>query len=152
MRGKVFLLAAILLALAAVLAQYWPLDRTPPEIQIQPAPGKYREKISVTLTTEPDAEAFIAIGDGQPMPYIVPLQLKRDEVIRYFAKDRYGNQSSETVARYEVRLDTVPPVSAASPRGGKYFHPVSVRLNTEDGGVVHYTTDGTKPTLESQTY
>jgi len=152
MRGKVFLLVAILLALVAVLAQYWPLDRTPPEIQIQPAPGKYREKINVTLTTEPDAEAFIAIGDGQPMPYIVPLQLKRDEVIRYFAKDRYGNQSSETVAMYEVRLDTVPPVSVASPRGGKYFHPVSVRLNTEDGGVVHYTTDGTKPTLESQTY
>ena len=152
MRGKVFLLLSILLALVAVLAQFWPLDRTPPEVQIQPAPGKYHEKILVTLTAEPDAELFIATGDGQPMPYFVPLQLKKDAVIRYFAKDRYGNLSTENVARYEVRLDTVPPVSAASPRGGKYIHPVSVRLNTEEGGVVHYTTDGSKPTRKSQSY
>ena len=39
MKGKFFLLMAILLALVAVLAQFWPLDRTPPEVQIQPAPG-----------------------------------------------------------------------------------------------------------------
>ncbi len=152
MRGKVFLFLAILLAVVAVLAQFWPFDRTPPDVQIQPAPGKYHEKIQVKLTTEPDAELFIATGDGQPMPYLVPLQLKKDTVVRYFAKDRYGNLSTESIARYEIRLDTVPPVSTASPRGGKYFHPVSVRLNTEDGGVVHYTTDGSKPTRTSQTY
>lgn len=152
MKGKGFLLAAILLALIAVLAQFWPLDRTPPEVQIQPAPGKYNEKIQVTLTTEPDADLFIAMSDQQPMPYTAPLQLKRGTTIRYFARDRFGNLSTESVARYEVRLDTVSPVSVASPRGGKYFHPVSVRLKTEEGGVIHYTTDGSKPTRSSETY
>jgi sugar lactone lactonase YvrE len=152
MKGKFFLLMAILLALVAVLAQFWPLDRTPPEVQIQPAPGKYNEKIEVTLSTEPGADLFIALGDQQPMPYVAPVPLKRDTVLRYFARDRYGNVSEEIAASYELRLDTVPPVSVASPRGGKYFHPVSVRLNTEEGGVIHYTTDGSEPTRISQTY
>ncbi len=128
MRGRLFLLLAILLALVAVLAQFWPLDRTSPEVLIQPAPGKYNEEIQVALTTEPGADVFIALGDNEPMPYIAPLNLKKVAVVRYFARDRFGNQSTETSATYEVRLDTVPPASAASPRGGKYFHPVSVRL------------------------
>ncbi len=152
MKGKFFLFLAILLALVAVLAHFWPFDRTPPEVRIQPSPGKYNEKIQVTLTTEPGADLFIAIGDQQPMPYISPLQLRKDTVVRYFARDRFGNLSSESVAGYEVRLDTVPPVSVASPRGGKYFYPVSVRLKTEEGGMIHYTTDGSKPTRISQTY
>lgn len=152
MKGKVFLILAIFLALVAVLAQFWPFDHTPPEVQIQPAPGKYNEEIEVTLTTETGADLFFALGDQQPMPYVAPLQLKRDTVIRYYARDRYGNLSTESEARYEVRLDTVPPVSIASPRGGKYFHPVSVRLKTEEGAVIHFTTDGSKPTRLSQTY
>jgi len=152
MRGKVFLFLAILLALLAILSRFWPFDHTPPEVKIQPAPGKYNEKIQVTLTTEPGAHLFIALGEGQPMPYLDPLQIRRDTVIRYFARDRYGNISAESVAEYGIRLDTVPPVSTASPRGGKYFHPVSVRLKTEDGGVIYYTTDGSQPTSSSEVY
>ena len=86
------------------------------------------------------------------MPYITPLGIRKDTTVRYFARDRYGNQSTEKVATYEVRLDTVPPASVASPRGGKYFHPVSVRLNTEAGGVIHFTTDGSKPANSSKVY
>ncbi len=152
MKGKVFLLMALLLALVAVLAQFWPLDRTPPVVQIQPSPGKYNEKIQVTLTTERGADLFFALGDQQPMPYVSPLQIRKDTVIRYFARDRYGNLSKENTARFEVRLDTVPPVSVASPRGGKYFHPVSVRLKTEENGKIYYTTDGSEPTRSSEAY
>jgi len=152
MRGKVFLLLALLFAIIAVLAQYWPLDRTPPQVQIQPAPGKYNEAILATLTAGPTDQVFIALDDGQPMPYVGPLKIRKDTVIRYFARDRYGNGSPEQTAGYEISLDTTPPVSVASPRGGKYFHPVSVRLKTEEGGVIHYTADGSNPTRTSATY
>ncbi len=152
MRGKIFLLLALLSALVAVLAHVWPLDRTSPEVQIQPPPGRYNEMIQVQLTSEGKADLFIGLDDNQPMPYVAPLKIKRDSVIRYFARDRSGNLSEEKEARYEVRLDKVPPVSVALPKGGKYSHPVSVRLMTEEGGVIYYTIDGTTPTPESETY
>ena len=120
MKGRFFLLLAILLALVAVAAQFWPFDRTPPEVRIQPLPGKYNEEIHVTLETEPGADLFVALGDHQAMPYLSPIRLRKDTTVRYFARDRYGNSSVEVTGEYQVRLDSVPPVSAASPRGGKY--------------------------------
>ncbi|MGD8353726.1 MAG: chitobiase/beta-hexosaminidase C-terminal domain-containing protein, partial [Pseudomonadota bacterium] len=139
-------------ALAAILAFFWPLDRTPPVVRIDPPPGRYNEKIKVTLTSEAGADLFIAVGEAQPVPYLEPVQIRRSTTIRYFGRDRFGNLSAEAQAGYQVRTDSTPPVSVASPRGGKYFHPVSVRLKTEEGGVIHYTTDGSEPALDSEEY
>ncbi|MDF1534907.1 MAG: chitobiase/beta-hexosaminidase C-terminal domain-containing protein [bacterium] len=152
MKGKSYLSLAILFALLAVLAWLWPIDRTPPQVQIQPVPGKYHEVISVVLSSEPGASVFIALDDGQPMPYLSPVRIKRDTRVGYFAEDRFGNRSTVQSASYAVRLDTEPPVTTALPSGGKFFHPVSVRLKSEEGAVISYTTDGTEPGPGSSTY
>jgi hypothetical protein len=152
MKGKHYLVLAILFALLATLAWLWPIDKTPPSVQIQPAPGKYHEVISVALSSDPGVSLFIALGDGEPMPYLSPLRLKRDTRVSYFGRDRFGNSSAVQSAKYDVRLDTVPPVTTALPSGGKFFHPVSVRLKSEEGAVIHYTTDGSEPGPGSSTY
>ncbi|UCG37984.1 MAG: chitobiase/beta-hexosaminidase C-terminal domain-containing protein [bacterium] len=152
MRGKALLFLAVVLALVALLAYFWPLDRTPPEVAIEPAPGRYSEQIEVSMASEKGASIYFALGQEQPIPYTSPFRLKRDTVVRYYAVDRFGNRSEEMSAEYTLRLDTTPPETVASPRGGKFFHPVSVRLQTEEGAVVYYTTDGTDPSEASLRY
>jgi len=152
MRGKILLILFLLFALIAVLAQFYPFDRTPPFVSIEPPPGTYNEQIQLIITPEDGAAAYYSEGDQEPMPYLGPVSLKRDALIRYFARDKAGNESEIQTAMFNVRLDTDPPVSTAQPRGGRYAHPVSVRLGSEEGAVIHYTLDGTVPDASSPVY
>lgn len=152
MKGKAYLALTVTFAAVAVLAHFWPPERTPPSVTIQPVPGKYGEPIRVSFSSEPGASIFITLGESRAIPYTVPLLLKRDATVRYYAKDRFGNRSTEEEARYEVRLDTAPPRTVASPKGGKFLHPVSVRLRTEEGAQIYFTVDGSDPTEDSSRY
>jgi sugar lactone lactonase YvrE len=152
MKGKIFLVFAFLFTAVAVAAQFWPPERKPPSVTIQPVPGVYREAVKISLSSEPGASIYVSIGKNREVPYTAEFLLKRDATIRYYARDRFGNRSPESEARYEVRLDTVPPHTVASPGGGKFLHPVSVRLQTEEGARIYYTTDGSDPTEESSPY
>jgi hypothetical protein len=152
MKGKGFLAMAVLFAATAVLAQLWPPERTPPSVTINPAEGVYREPVEISFSSEPGATVYFSLGQGEAMPYSVPLKLKRDTVVRFHARDRFGNGSPESEARFEIRLDKDPPRTTASPRGGKFFHPVSVRLRTETDARIHYTTDGSEPSEDSSVY
>ncbi len=105
MKGKFYLALAIGFALVAALAWFWPIDRTPPSVQIQPAPGTYHEAVSVVLSSEPGASVFIALDEGQPMPYLSPVRIKRDTTVSYFAQDRFGNRSTVQPDRKPGRLD-----------------------------------------------
>lgn len=152
MRGKVFLFLAILLAVVAVVARFFPFDRTPPAVSIQPPPGTYNKAVSLVFTTEEGAVVFYSIGDQEPMPYIVPVTLRNDAQVRYFAADRAGNRSEIQTSIFHVRLDTEPPVTAARPKGGKYNHPISIRLTTEEDAVTRFTLDGSVPGEGSPVY
>lgn len=152
MKGRVFLLLAIILALVAGLSRFYPFDKSPPEVTLEPVPGTYSEEISVALTSEKGAAIYFSLGKDDELPYIGPVRITRNTVIRYFAVDRWGNKSEVEAAEYMVRLDTEPPVTTARPRPGRYNHPVSVRLKTEDGAVIRYTTDGSEPGGSSEAY
>ena len=145
MKGKFFLFLAVLFAIVALLAKFYPFDRAPAQVSISPEPGAYNEVIQVVMITEKGARIFFTTGDGEPVLYQDPISLKSDAEIRYFAESRGGNRSEVLTASYKIRLDTEPPVTAASPKGGKFNHPVSVRLQTEEGAVVRYTVDGSVP-------
>lgn len=152
MRGKIFLALAVLFAGTAVLAQFWPPPLAPPSVAIHPAPGVYREPVEVSFSSEQGATVYFSFGQERAMPYSVPLRLKRDTTVLYHARDRFGNISPISEARFEIHLDTDPPRTAASPRGGKFFHPVSVRLQTEEDALIYFTTDGSDPTENSSRY
>ncbi|RKN34088.1 M14 family metallopeptidase [Micromonospora musae] len=48
--------------------------------------------------------------------------------------------------------DKKDPKSTLVPGGGKYRAPVDVRFETNEPATVYYTTDGSRPTLQSQRY
>lgn len=152
MRGKFFLFLAILFAIVAVMAWFYPFDRTPPSVSISPNPGTYDEVVRVELASEEGARIYFAPGEGEPMPYLGPIPLKRDTRIQYYSEDRAGNRSETLSAVYKIRLDREPPVTVAKPRGGRFRHPVSVRLQAEEGAVVRYTLDGSVPDDSSAEY
>jgi sugar lactone lactonase YvrE len=152
MKRRIYLVLAILLAIVAVLAQFFPFDRSAPEVAIQPEPGRYSEAIEVSMSSEKGAKIFFAMGESDPMPYQGPLPLTRDTMVTYFARDWWGNESEPMVADYKVRLDSTPPVTTASPRGGKFFKPISVTLRSEPGAVIRYTVDGSAPGRSSAVY
>ena len=51
----------------------------------------------------------------------------------------------------QITLDTVPPITAASPLPGSY-PPLTVTLTPNEAATVYYTTDGTVPTTASSVY
>ncbi len=149
MKGRIFLFLAIILAIVAGFSRFYPFDRIPPEVTTEPRPGTYSEEISVALSSEKGATIYFTLADEDELPYIGPIRIRRNTVIRYFAFDRWGNRSEKEAAAYVVRLDREPPVTTARPRPGKYNHPVSVRLKSEEGAVVRYTMDGDEPDSRS---
>ncbi|MCW3819740.1 M14 family metallopeptidase [Micromonospora sp. DR5-3] len=48
--------------------------------------------------------------------------------------------------------DNKKPTSTLVPGGGKYSGPVDVRFETSEPATIYYTTDGSRPTLESPRY
>jgi len=151
-KGKIFLFLAIILAIVAGLSRFYPFDKTPPEVTLEPRPGTYNEEISVALSSEKGATIYINLGDEDELPYVGPVRIRRNTVISYFAVDRWDNRSDKGAAEYVVRLDTEPPVTTARPRPGKYNHPVSVRLKSDEEAVIRYTTDGNEPDSRSTPY
>jgi len=151
-KGRIFLFLAIILAIVAGLSRLYPFNRTPPEVTLEPRPGTYGEEISVALFSEKGATIYFTLGDKDELPYIGPVRIRRNTVIRYFAVDRWSNRTEERVAEYVVRLDREPPVTTARPRPGKYNHPVSVRLKSEEGAVIRFTTDDNELDSRSAVY
>ncbi len=157
MRGKHWLVLAILFLLAGVAAYLYPFDRTPPQVTITPEPGTYREEIRIEFAAdEPGSTIFYSLGEGEPVPYLAPIPLRRDANVRFLGVDRFGNRSAEKTASFQVRLDNTPPVTTATPPGNapgtKTFHPVAVSLLANEPAVIRYTIDGSEPGDASSRY
>jgi FtsP/CotA-like multicopper oxidase with cupredoxin domain/uncharacterized protein YfaP (DUF2135 family) len=69
--------------------------------------------------------------------------------ITVIATDMAGNQT--TFVR-TVNLVTNAPVTTVQPPAGTYTGPLSVTLTTTGGAEIHFTTDGSTPTLQSPVY
>ena len=89
-------------------------------------------------------------------PYSTQLAIQSNTTLRFFSVDAVGNPGP---ARTEVYvIDRTPPVTTATPAGGTYQTAQSVALSCGDGvggsgcSAIHYTTDGTSPTLGSPVY
>jgi hypothetical protein len=60
--------------------------------------------------------------------------------------------NTATLPPATITLDTIPPVTTATPVSGNFTDSVVVTLATEAGSTVYYTTDGTPATTASPVY
>jgi YD repeat-containing protein len=134
------------------------LDTIAPTTGASPAGGTYNAAQSVTLTcddgTGSGCDKIYYTTDGttpttsSPV-YSAPINIPINTTLKYFARDLAGNNESVKTQNYII--DTIAPLTTASPPGGIYNTARSVTLTCNDGtgsGCQRtcYTTDGTDPT------
>jgi N-acetyl-beta-hexosaminidase len=133
-----------------------------------PANSWFNATVSVALSAT-DAQSGVAsihyTTDGSDPTlsspaYTGPLTLSSTTTVKYRAWDTAGN--AEATNSQSIQIETVAPTSSITCEGGAcssgwYTSSVSVALSATDSGgsgvaSIHYTTDGSDPTLSSPTY
>jgi hypothetical protein len=66
------------------------------------------------------------------------------------ASDQAGNASVPLNAT--ITLDTIVPITTGTPAGGVYAAGLLVFLTTSETATIHYTSDGSTPTIASMVY
>ena len=129
--------------------------------------GWYTSAVSVALSATDTGGSGVAsihyTTDGTvptlaSATYSTPLSVSATTTVKYAAWDNAGN--AEPTDTQLIEVDTTAPSSASACNGsacsGWYAPGVSVGLSASDTGSgvasVHYTTDGSDPTLSSPTY
>ncbi|MHB8764933.1 MAG: chitobiase/beta-hexosaminidase C-terminal domain-containing protein, partial [Deferrisomatales bacterium] len=69
--------------------------------------------------------------------------------VRVVVKDGRGGEATRTA---EFTVDAAPPVLSVTPAGGTYGTPRLVTLTANEPAAIHYTLDGTAPTVGSPRY
>jgi hypothetical protein len=121
--------------------------------------GEYIGDKTITLsTTTAGASVYYTIDGTAPSTsstlYTGPIELTApsETTIRAVAGGTGFATSGEASATYTLQLPLASePVF--SPVGGNYFNELTLTLSTSTPGAsIHYTTDGSEPTSESDTY
>ncbi len=90
---------------ASQVAEYI-IDTVPPRTVAYPAPGQYNPPITLELRTEKNAKVHYTLDGTQPSEkspvYSVPLSLKDNVTVKYFAIDNAGNRERAKNASYTV--------------------------------------------------
>ena len=132
------------------------IQRTAATPSINPNGGAFTKPITVTLSdTTPGATLYYTTNHLTPtlssQVYKGPFTLTHGQtVIAIAAANGYLNSLPAT-ATFTIGPQTAVPT--ITPDGGAFTGPVSVTLaDATAGAVIHYTTDGTAPTLASPAY
>jgi hypothetical protein len=122
---------------------------------ISPGSSSFAGSVKVTITdATPNATIFYTT-DGTPAttastPYSAPIVVTANETINAVALAPNFSLSNQTSASFTRQIAAVPTFS---PAALAYPMPQSVSIgDATSGAIIHYTTDGTKPTISSPVY
>jgi len=89
-------------------------NRTPPEGQILPPPGRYYQEIAVrAVCKEAKCQSFISKGDtNHRQPGTTPIALKKSDKLYWRLVDSVGNKSSWQLAEYDMASDSRCPANS----------------------------------------
>ncbi len=126
---------------------------SPPEFNYEE--GDYTKAIPLKLTSATTGRIYYTLDGSEPntesLLYTAPILLEEDTVIKAFVVNEYGVFSTVVSKEYRVHIEVEeePEVSVLS---GKYSSPMMIEVEKKNNKDVYYTTDGTKPTLQSAMY
>ncbi|WP_426753006.1 chitobiase/beta-hexosaminidase C-terminal domain-containing protein [Myxococcus sp. Y35] len=141
-----------------------PEDREAPATVANPAGGIYRSAQSVVLACADHvggsgcAATYYTLDGSAPTTssprYTGAISVSATSTLRFFSVDQAGNAEAAKSEQYTV--DTVAPVTTATPAGGSYTEAVTVTLTCSDSGTgcreTRYTLDGSAPETGSPLY
>ncbi|MFA6296820.1 MAG: chitobiase/beta-hexosaminidase C-terminal domain-containing protein [Patescibacteria group bacterium] len=134
------------------------LDSDIPVTTASPVGDTYNSAQSITLTPNKTATTYYTTDGSDPTEasptYSSPIDILTNTTLKFFSENAIGNLEAVKTEIYVI--DTVAPITTASPIGETYTSVQSVTLTAVDdnSGVAttYYTTDGTEPTTSSLVY
>ena len=137
-----------------VKTQTYTIDTVAPVTTAAPVGGTYSSAQTVTLSANESATIYYTTNGTTPTTgsavYSTPISVSATATLKYFARDTAGN--SEAVKSQSYTIDTVAPVTTATPLGGTYNSAQTVTLSANESATIYYTTNGTTPTTGSTVY
>ena len=136
-----------------------PSDTTAPVTTVTPVAGSYTSEITVSFSVNEAATTYYTTNGTTPTTnstvYTGPFKVSADTTVKYFSVDTAGNKEEVKTVVYDINIpvvDTIAPVTTATPAAGVYYEPVTVTLSVNESATTYYTTDGSNPTTSSAIY
>jgi hypothetical protein len=124
-----------------------------PVTTASPVGGTYGIAKSVSLITNIQSTIYYTtdgtLPDTSSTVYSTPIPISNSTTLKYFAT---ANGLTEPVKTQIYTIDTIKPITTASPLGGIYTTIQSVSLTANEPSTIYYTKDGTEPTTLSFKY
>ncbi len=133
-------------------------DTTPPTTTATPAGGLYNSAQNVTLTANESVQFIKYTTDGSnPVTngtvYTDAIAITANTTLKFYASDLANPANDEPVKTENYIIDSIKPVTTASPAGGFFkTTPVDVTLSVDKVATIYYTTNGSDPTTSSSVY
>jgi M6 family metalloprotease-like protein len=138
---------------STVYTQIYTLDYISPNASANLKGGLYNSKQEVSLNMDEEGTIYYSINGSSPdmsQPYIQPILINSDTVLKFFALDLAGNLSPVYTETYYI--DDKSPEAYSNPVGGLYNKSQNVTLSMNEAGNIYYTTNRTTPTTTSTKY
>lgn len=123
-----------------------------------PAGGAYRSVQTVTLASNDSSAAIYYTIDGSDPTAASPqynpatrITISTNTILKFRAKDSNANLEQTKTQIYAI--DSIAPLTSASPVGTSYSTPQTITLTPDDlNASIYYTTTGIAPTTSSAKY
>ncbi|MTK64581.1 MAG: M6 family metalloprotease domain-containing protein, partial [Methanobacterium sp.] len=136
-----------------IYTQIYTLDFTSPNASANPKGGVFNKTQQVTLNMDEAGTIYYSTDGSTPdgsMTYFYPINIYRDNVLKFFAMDLAGNTSPVYTENYHI--DVTPPEVYSNPSGGSFNTTQNVVLTMSEAGTIYYTLNGETPTTSSSQY
>lgn len=119
-------------------------------------PGEYSEALFLKINANTSGNIYYTLDGSIPNEastrYDNPIALEHGHiVVSAVFINQYGIKSDVAVGQYIITND-MPEEPEVNADSGEYHEPVLIKVNVPDGCTVYYTTDRSRPTVDSVKY